>query len=44
MALKSLLTLSLLFHLSSATYVLEDDYSPDTFFSMFSFFTVSQKR
>jgi hypothetical protein len=35
-----LFTLAGLISLSTAGYVLEDDYSADQFFSMFDFFTV----
>ena len=33
----------LLSKLSKAAYVLEDNYTPNDFFSMFSFFTVSRQ-
>jgi len=36
----ALLLLGLASRFSTATYVLEDNYTPDVFFSMFSFFTV----
>lgn len=38
------ISLAGLIHLSTAGYVLQDDYSVDKFFSMFDFFTVSIHR
>jgi hypothetical protein len=38
------LSLAGLIPLSTAGYVLQDDYSVDKFFSMFDFFTVSTHR
>ena len=39
MLASTLLTIAGLVSLSTAGYVLEDDYEPSTFFSMFDFFT-----
>lgn len=36
-----LLLLATLAELGSATYILEDDYQPNTWFDQFSFFSVS---